>query len=46
VNEKETEVFLTAAVGLGQFKTQMHEEILEVLNLWVPKAVYYDSEFV
>ena len=31
---------------MGQFKTQMHEEILEVLNLWVPKAVCYDSERV
>jgi len=46
VNEEETEVFLTTAVGMRQFKTQMHEEILEVLNLWVPKAVYYDSERV
>jgi hypothetical protein len=46
VNEEETKVFLTAAVGMRQLKTQMHEEILEVLNLWVPKAVYYDSERV
>jgi hypothetical protein len=46
VNEEETEVFLTTAVGMGQFKTQMYEEILEVLNVWVPKAVYYDSESV
>jgi hypothetical protein len=33
VNEEETEVILTAALGMGQFKTQMHGEILEVLNL-------------
>lgn len=46
MNEEETEVFLTAAVGMGQFKTQMHEEVLELLNLWVPNAVYYDSERV
>jgi hypothetical protein len=46
VNEEETEVFLTTAVGMGQFKTLTHEEILDVLNLWVTKTVYYDSERV
>lgn len=37
MNEEETKVFLTAAVGMRQFKTQMLEEIFEVLNLWVSK---------
>ena len=37
MNEEETEVFLTTAIGMGQFKTQMHEEILELLNLWYQK---------
>jgi len=46
VNEKESEVFLTTAVVMGGLKTQMHEEIVEVLNLWVPKAVHYESERV
>lgn len=46
MNEEESEVFLTTAVVMGQFKTQMHKEILEVLNLWVPKAVHYESKRV